>query len=319
MPDEPAAGSSPVSPTSGDAPASRAIDSVAVDAIQRRMARAAEAPWLHGEVARRMAERLPIIKLQPAALLDWSGACGASEALLAQAYPKARRMAVEPNAAVAQQRRQARKPAWWSFMRPGGQAASVLAPQEVEPGSAELLWSNMMLHAAIDPPVLLAQWQRALKVDGFVMFSCLGPDTVRELRDVYAALGWGPPSADFVDMHDIGDMMVHAGFADPVMDQETLTLTWSTPEALLAELHALGGNTSPRRFQGLRGRAWQARLMNELRSRAQPDGRIALRFEVAYGHAFKPLPKPRVQREATISVDEMRAMIRSSAPTTRQP
>ena len=68
---------------------------------------------------------------------------------------------------------------------------------------------------------LFERWQRALAVDGFVMFSCLGPGTLRELRALYARLGWRAPAQDFIDMHDLGDMLVHAGFADPVMDQES--------------------------------------------------------------------------------------------------
>ena len=59
-------------------------------------------------------------------------------------------------------------------------------------GSAQLVWANMMLHAARDPAALVARWQRALAVDGFLMFSCLGPDTLRELRAAYAAMGWPP-------------------------------------------------------------------------------------------------------------------------------
>ena len=77
------------------------------------------------------------------------------------------------------------------------------------------------------------------------MFSCLGPDTLRELRGLYRALGWPPPAHDFTDMHDWGDMLVHAGFAEPVMDMERITLTWETPQRLLEELRELGANLHP--------------------------------------------------------------------------
>ena len=94
-----------------------------------------------------------------------------------------------------------------------------------------MLWANMALHMAADPQALIAQWHRALATDGFLMFSCLGPDTLRELRALYAALGWPPAGHEFTDMHDWGDMLVHAGFAEPVMDMERIVLTWDTPEA----------------------------------------------------------------------------------------
>jgi len=176
---------------------------------------------------------------------------------------------------------------------------------------AQLVWANMMLHAVQDPPVLMARWQRALAVDGFLMFSSFGPDTLRELRDLYARLGWPAPTPAFVDMHDLGDMLVHAGFADPVMDQETLTLSWASPQALLAELHALGGNIAPGRMAGLRTPRWRQRLERELQALAGPDGRPALRFEIAYGHAFKALPRALPDAPTTVSLEEMRSLVRS--------
>jgi malonyl-CoA O-methyltransferase len=119
--------------------------------------------------------------------------------------------------------------------------------------------------------------------------------------------------ADFVDMHDLGDMLVHAGFADPVMDQEVLTLTWDDPEALLRELHGLGANASPDRFAGLRTPRWRERLLAGLREMASPDGRIHLQFEVAYGHAFKAVPRVPLSAETTVSLDDMRTMVRNKS------
>ena len=181
--------------------------------------------------------------------------------------------------------------------------------------SAQLVWSNMALHAVADPPALLGAWQRTLVDGGFAMFSCLGPDTVRELRSIYRARGWGPPGIDFVDMHDIGDMMVHAGFADPVMDQEQLTLTWETPQAALAELRGLGCNASPRRAPGLRTPRWRERLHAELRASAAAGGRLSMTFEIVYGHAFKAARRAESGAETRVSLDEMRSLARSPRGT----
>ena len=92
------------------------------------------------------------------------------------------------------------------------------------------------------------------------MFSCLGPGTLRELRDLYRAEGWPTPTPGYIDMHDLGDMLVEAGFAEPVLDQETITLRWRSATALLAELRQLGGNTAPDRFPGLRTRVARSPL-----------------------------------------------------------
>lgn len=274
-------------------------------AIVRRLGARAQPPWLHGEAARRMAERLPVIRKQPQTVIDWSGFLGASEEVLKQAYPKARRIVVEHDELMGAQER-AR---WWSPRRWTG--PEVLGAADVKPGSGELVWANMRLQGEVDPPALMAQWHRALAVDGFLMFSTLGPGSLPELRELHAQQGWGPAMAEFVDMHDLGDMLVHAGFADPVMDQETLTLTWATPEAALEELRGLGGNAHPGRFQGLRTRAWGARLREALRSLADPQGRVALRFELVYGHAFRPPAKAQVQPRTEVSLDAMREMVRS--------
>jgi len=298
-------------PSADAQPAVRALDQAAVDAALRRMARQAQPPWLHAEVARRMTQRLGIVKLQPETVLEWWGHTGASGALLAAAYPKARRIVVEPNDALAQRSRAEAQAPWWSARR--WARATEVRRDDPAPGAAQLLWANMMLHAAADPTALLARWQRLLAADGFVMFSCLGPDTLRELRALYRRLGWPAATPEFVDMHDLGDMLVQAGFADPVMDQETLTLTWESPQALLAELRSLGGNASPVRWSGLRTPRWREHLHAALESLAGPDGRLQLSFEIVYGHAFKAPPRAPLSSETAVSLEDMRAMVRAAA------
>ena len=295
----------------------RAIDPVAVKAQLRRLLRQQQAsgqpPWLHAEVARRMAERLALIRLKPRQMLEWWGSLGAGDEVLRQACPQAHRTVVEPDAAWAGHTRATRQPAWWTTRRWVQRAEQVQTAADALPdGEAQMVWANMVLHAEADPPALMARWEQALGVDGFVMFSCLGPDTLKQLRALYAQLGWPAPGADFVDMHDLGDMLVHAGFADPVMDQETLTLTWATPEALLAELRSLGGNTAPQRSPGLRTPRWRGRLLNQLEALRLPDGRLAMSFEVAYGHAFKAPPRRPKGTESQVSLDEMKTLLRAS-------
>ena len=292
----------------------RDLDPAAVDAALRRLALAEEVPWLHAEVARRMAERLALIRLKPALLLDWWGHGGASAALLRQALPQARRVVVEPTPELRARSVRAARAPWWSARRWGSGvgAADVQLEAAPLPPGVQMVWANMMLHAVVDPPALFARWQQAVGVDGFVMFSSLGPGTLRELRALYQRLGWGPPTQGFVDMHDLGDMLVHAGFADPVMDQEVLSLRWSSPQAVLDELRTLGGNAAPGRAAGLRTPRWRARLLAELERLRGADGKIALSVEVAYGHAFKVAARARPGEATTVSLDEMRAMVRTT-------
>jgi malonyl-CoA O-methyltransferase len=153
--------------------------------------------------------------------------------------------------------------------------------------SVELAFSNLALPWVGRPDLALQEFNRVLERGGLLMFTTLGPDTLIELR---AALG--PDGADtihpFVDMHDLGDLLVHSGFADPVMDMERLTLTYGDLDALVSELHASGGRTARmQRPPGLRGRAWRARLEAGYAAFGA-DNRLPLTYEVVYGHAWKP-------------------------------
>ena len=290
-------------------PAQRQLDTVAVEHVLLRMARARQPPWLHAEVARRMAQRLAPIRLKPELLIDWWGHLGAGGDALAKACPRARRVVVEPTAMLAQRSRAALPRPWWKLPDRRNASHDVLSDGAELPAGAELVWANMMLHAVADPPALIERWQDALRVEGFVMFSCLGPGTLPELRSLYRRLGWPTPTQDFVDMHDLGDMLVQAGFADPVMDQEVLNLRWDSATAALDELRCLGGNVAPDRFAGLRTPRWRERLLHEIKLLRGADGKIGLSFEIVFGHAFKVAPRVRSGEKAVVSLQDMRDMV----------
>jgi malonyl-CoA O-methyltransferase len=274
----------------------------------------AHSPWLHEEVARRMEGRLQWIREAPAAWCDWDAVRGGllAHALVRQRYPDATCYVAETAPRLQPHAAKALAQPWWSVARWKGGATHFGLPGE---GAVQMLWANMALHMASDPQALMAQWQRALAVNGYLMFSCLGPDTLRELRAVYAALGWPAPGHEFTDMHDWGDMLVQAGFAEPVMDMERITLTFPSAARLLQELRELGVNLHPQRFAALRGRRWRARLEQELEKQLadpQQGGQLALTFEIVYGHAFKPAPRVRMAEHSAVSLQDMRAMLQGA-------
>lgn len=288
--------------------AARRLDARAVERIVRRLDSAAEAPWLAREVARRLGERLDLVKRSPARIVDASGWLGAGEPEWSRRYPAAQAWSVEPDVARAERRRAAARP-WWLRWRRSNVAP--LAADAPWPGVVGLVWSNLALVADPDPPATFGRWRTALADDGFVMFSSLGPGTLPELRQIYAERQWGPPSLDFVDMHDLGDMMVHAGLADPVMDQETLRITWTEASSALAELRGLGGNAAPQRMAGLRTPRWRGQLERALQALARPGEPVTLSFEVVYGHAFAAVPKAARSGQTTVSLDAMRDLVRA--------
>ena len=290
------------------------LDATAVARWQRTAPLAS--PWLHEEVASRMLERLQWIKLQPKAWAHWGAVRGGLQAHrnLVQKYPKSECFVVEAdeNRALAATKSIANR--WWTAARLMSKATRFEAPA---PGSVDMLWANMALHLDPHPQALLAQWHSALTVNGFLMFSCLGPDTAIEVRRLYQQLGWPPAGHELTDMHDWGDMLVAAGFAEPVMDMERITLTYETPQRLLAELAELGRNFHPRRFPGLRGRVWRDCLHHHLAKTLTtgPDGRLQLSFEIIYGHALKGEPHVKVSPLSAVSLQDMRSMLGSSQRT----
>jgi malonyl-CoA O-methyltransferase len=251
-----------------------------------------------------MHERLQWILKKPATWLHWDPLRGGLQAhdLVAQHYPDAACFVPETHMGRAQAAIKKEATPWWSLARWRSHDTAWKAP--VAP--VAMLWANMALHMDPDPQALITHWHGLLEVNGFLMFSCLGPDTLKELRALYRERGWPDPSHEFTDMHDWGDMLVAAGFAEPVMDMERINLTFETPQRLLQELRGLGRNLHVDRFPGLRGRGWHATLLEALASLP-----LRLTFEVIYGHAYKPAQRLRVEAHSEISLTDMRAALRS--------
>ncbi len=280
-----------------------------------------ETPWLHEEIGRRMEDRLQWIRLQPKTWVDWAPVNGglATHSAVRARYPKANCLAIETSELRLQKAKVALTNPWWAVWKRQLVSVADLANGLQQQESADMVWANMALHTAVAPQSLLKAWHSLLATDGFLMFSSLGPDTLRELQPIYQDMGWGDPSHAFTDMHDWGDMLVQAGFAEPVMDMERITLTYATPSDLLKDLRLLGRNLHHQRYQNLRGRGWKRALDNALLALAKPDQqeRLVLTVEVIYGHALKPLPKVRLAEQSSVTLAQMKSMLGRSSGKTR--
>jgi malonyl-CoA O-methyltransferase len=260
-----------------------------------------------------MHERLALVKLAPQGVLDAGCGEGADLPLLQSTYPQARVLGLDGSPAMLALAQSRQLGAMSSVnrllgkllpqtMRPGGPSlvAGDFAHMPLAANAVDLVWSNLALHWHPQPDRVFAEWRRVLRDDGLLMFSCFGPDTFKEVRQAFAVLDDTPHSLPFVDMHDFGDMLVQAGFATPVMDMETITVTYDTAGKLLADVRAWGGNPLATRRRGLCGkRAWQ-RVLDALEAARRADGKLGLSFEVIYGHAFKPVPRTTSNGEAII-------------------
>jgi malonyl-CoA O-methyltransferase len=250
-----------------------------------------QAAVLQREVATRALERLDLVRINPAIIVD--AGCGTGFALpsLHKRYPRAVLVALDIAFDMLQKSRQ-RIPKWkmWAGAR---KAVFVCGDNETLPlkdACADMLWSMLSFHWANDMTAVFAESRRILKPGGLLMFTTFGPDTLKELRSAWA-IDSNIHVNRFIDMHDIGDMMVAAGFSDPVMDMEYLTLTYEDIHSLMRELKAVGAhNVAIGRNRGLTGKRTLKQI--ELRYESvRQAGRLPATFEVIYGHAWKPTPR----------------------------
>jgi malonyl-CoA O-methyltransferase len=259
------------------------------------------------EVGSRLTDRLQYIRLAPQRIVDIGcGAAGAA-AQLAARFASAQTFGIDVSEGMLRQRR-----GRWRELLPGwlGGQAPLLAAGDagrlpLADDTVDLVYSNLMLHWHPEPHTLFPEWRRVLRTDGLLLFTCFGPDTLKELRAACADALPDAAPMPFIDMHDFGDMMVASGFENPVMDAEVLTLTYASPPELLREVRALGGNPRDDRRAALPSGRRARALLDALAAQAGSDGRIRLTFEVAYGHAWKPAAS--AAAGAAITVDALRA------------
>ena len=250
-----------------------------------------------------MHERLSLIKIAPQRVLDLGCGEGADLPLLQQRFGSASMIGLDAAAPMLALQQGASWQRWLNKLR--GQQASLVAANfaqlPIAAASCDVLWSNLALHWHPQPDLVLAEWLRVLRLHGLLMFSCFGPDTFLQLRAAMQQIGMDQSVLPFVDLHDFGDMLVNAGYATPVMDMEAITVTYPTMEKMLADVRAFGGNPLLTRQKMRRGRSVWQQLRAALEAQRTADGRLPLRFEIIYGHAFKPIQK--TPGEAVIRFD----------------
>ena len=251
---------------------------------------------LQREVCDRLLERLDFMNLQPERVLDVGCGTGYGLAHLRARYAEAELCALDLAPAMLKLAHARLPQAKWTQRALGflpscapPLAHSVCADMDRLPlaaNSVNLVWSSLALQWACDLEATLKGFHQVLAPGGLLIFATLGPDTLKELRTVFAAVDDAPHVNRFVDLHDIGDMLIHAGFSSPVMEMEMLTLTYADLKTLMRDLKGIGAhNAATSRKRGLLGKAAWAKLEQAYDALRQ-EGRLPATYEVIYGHAW---------------------------------
>ncbi|SEN17479.1 malonyl-ACP O-methyltransferase BioC [Nitrosomonas marina] len=252
---------------------------------------------LQREVGDRMFARLDYINYVPNTVLDAGCGTGYCTRKLGERYTHSRLMAVDIAQAMLLQARPA-ETGWrqyWPFNR--RQEHYVCADVEQLPlreDGMDMIWSNLALQWCNDLDLTFREMNRVLKPDGLLMFSTFGPDTLQELRQAFSQVDDFVHVNQFIDMHDIGDLLVHNRFATPVMDMEYITLTYGDVVSVMRDLKAIGAhNVAQGRRQGLMGKTKWQKVIDSYEC-LRRNGKLPATYEVVYGHAWKLPPKETV-------------------------
>ena len=272
-------------------------------AVQRSFRRAASrfaaADFLHGEIRERLLERFELVRLEPEIAVDLGAGPGLGASAMALRFPDARIMAVDLAADML--RPAARESQRLTAVQPlCGDAAAL----PLNDGSVDLVFSNLLLHWCADPGRVLQEVRRVLRHPGLFSFSTFGPATLGELRAAWLQADSFSHVLVFPEMHNLGDALVAAGFAEPVLDTEYLTVTYPDVRRLAEDLRAVGAtNLTVGRSRGLTSRSTWARMVAAYEQFRDADGRIPAVIEVIYGHAWVAPDRPQQRSTAAGEIE----------------
>jgi malonyl-CoA O-methyltransferase len=253
---------------------------------------------LQRRVGETMLERLDLVKVAPRRVLDAGAGTGRAAVALARRYRKARVIALDLAVAMLQQAR--RRAAWFRKQR---FVCGDIQRLPLGAACVDLLFSSLTLQWCGDLDRVFAELRRVLAPQGLLTFSTFGPDTLRELREAWRDADDFSHVNAFLDMHDIGDALVRAGFQGPVLDVERYTVTYPQVRSLMADLKSMGAhNLTAGRRHTLTGRGRLSAMLAAYERRRDSTGRLPATYEVVYGHAWAPAAGDRDHRAFRIPV-----------------
>lgn len=277
-------------------------------AIRRSFDRAAacydECAVLQSEVRRELLARLDYVTLEPGVIVDVGCGTGHAVQALAARYPSAQVIALDLAEGMLHEAGR-----HGCALRVCGDASRL----PLRDASVDLVFSSLTLQWCADLDAVFAGFRRVLRPRGLLNFATFGPDTLSELRAAWAEADSGAHVSRFVDMHDLGDGLVRAGLAEPVLDVERFTLTYGDVFGLMRDLKGIGAhNAAAGRARGLTGRG-RLRAMQDAYERYRRDGVLPATYEVVFGQAWGPSGRPeRGRRSGEFTLDPATIGIREA-------
>lgn len=236
------------------------------------------------EVANRLIERLELVQLKPETILDVGSGTGFCSRLLEQRYKKTSIVSLDLSHTMLHHTRK-KEGFFKRFKSPHTYVCGDAEQLPLADESVDMIVSSLALQWC-DLESVFAGFRRVLKPGGLLMFSTMGPDTLKELRHAWSKADGHAHVSAFIDMHDVGDALMRAGFSDPVMDVENIVVTYPTVRKLMQDLKAIGSrNALEGRAKGLMGKQ-RLKKMIETYEQLRKDGVLPATYEVVYGHAW---------------------------------
>lgn len=267
---------------------------------------------LQREVESRLLERIEFQRHEPRVILDLGCGTGSASHSLATQFPQANVIALDWAPAMLAKAGARSGP---DFIGKLNQLCADMHAIPLAARSVDLVFSSLALQWSYDLPAIFREFRRIMKADAMLVFTCFGPDTLHELKQAWRAVDELPHVNDYPDMHDIGDELLAAGFREPVMDTERLTLEYPDVMALMRELKGIGAhNVASQRLHGLTGKT-RLQAMLKAYEQFRRDDRYPASYEVIYGTAFAPAQGQPVKTPqgdvATFSIDALRSRPRN--------
>jgi len=253
------------------------------------------------EVCRRLLERCDFHRRAPEVIMDLGCGTGQGSEALKGRFRRAQVIGVDASTGMLEKAR-----CRSTLFRPLRVVCADIGRLPFAGYSTDMIFSSLTMHFCPTPTTLFDEFRRILRPDGILLFAALGPGSMTELSDAWKEVGVTASLRPLPDVMALGDALLAAGFSEPVVDMERITVQYRSLRALADELACTGTSLLMR---GVAEWTVEIRRLEAALAAGQGDVGFPVSFEILYGTAFGP-PEGQPRRTAdgdiaTFSVDSL--------------